>query len=349
MLSSRFLSQAKPTKFVRFFSFISKYSEDSIPGAIKEARNNNEWIDVARFHSQDQNWTIKELDQHSAAFAYGLVERGYKPGDKLMLWVDDEHSAELAVAQIGAIKAGVSIVAVDSKDQINHIGDTLDESGANGILFSPHTKTSGEQRANLLLELLPELIDHYPGEKLKVNNFPNLRNVMHTGHTSIRGTSKFKENMLYTKPSLTNLRLPGTDGRALAFQYYLKGNYESKMTNLEVLQEAADIWRSYISKGNKNLPIFLTLSLQSPLGFATFLSSIMNGRKVFMPSTYNMAKITKSFGYQRSDLLVCGEELYNFEAPEHKKEEIAEYTAGFEQILVPTHSVGLGFKVYNEF
>lgn len=329
---------------------MSKYSEDSIPGAIKEARKENEWIDVARFHSQDQNWTIKELDQHSAAFAYGLVERGYNPGDKLLLWVDDENAAEVAVAQIGAIKAGVSIVSVSTHDEINHIGDALAQSGAQGLMFSPHTKVDGHnQRANLLLELMPELIDHRPGQNLNVDNFPELRNVIHTGHSTIRGTTKFKETLLYTKPNLTTLKLPGTTGDANAIEYYKEGEYVSAITNTEILGKSKEVWNSHLSQGNKSLPVFLTLSLQTPLGFTTFISSITNGRKVFVPSSYNVAKIAKSFGFQKSDLLVCDEALYSFEAPEHKVEEIEENKASFEKILVPNDVTGLSFNVYNEF
>ncbi|CAI2374099.1 unnamed protein product [Moneuplotes crassus] len=337
-------------KFARTFCFVSKYSEDSIPGAIKQARRENEWIDVARFHSQNQNWTIKELDQYSAAFAYGLVERGYTPGDKLLLWVDEESAAEVAVAHIGAIKAGVSVVSVNSNDEIHHIRDTLYQSGAHGILFSPHTSVDARtQRANLLLDLMPELIDHVPGQTLKVGDFPELRHVIHTGHSTIRGTSKFKETLLYAKSEQTNLKLPGTTGDVSAVEYYKEGEYIADITNNEFLGKSQEIWKSHLSHGNKSLPVFLTLSLQSPLGFATFLSSVTNGRKVFVPSTYNVAKIIKSFGYQRSDTLVCDEALYNFKTPGHKAEEVEENKSHFEKILVPSDSTGFEFNVYNEF
>ncbi|CAI2374061.1 unnamed protein product [Moneuplotes crassus] len=350
MLSNKLFKLLTPAKYGRTFCFVSKYSEDSIPGAIKKARAENEWIDVARFHSQNQNWTIKELDQHSAAFAYGLVERGYTPGDKLLLWVDEENAAEVAVAHLGAIKAGVSIVAVGQNDDAHHIGDTIFQSEANGILFSPHTSINGKtQRANLLLDLMPELIDHTPGQELKVDNFPELRNVIHTGHSSIRGTTKFKETLLYTKPNLTTLKIQGTTGDATAVEYYKEGEYVTGITNTEFLGKAQEVWNSYLSQGNKRLPIFLTLSLQTPLGFTTFIASITNGRKVFIPSSYNVAKIAKSFGYQRSDLLICDEALYSFKAPGHVAEEVEESKGYFEKILVPSDSTGVGFEVYNEF
>jgi len=31
---------------------------------------------------------MKEFDRYSSAFAFGLVESGFQPGDKLLLWVD---------------------------------------------------------------------------------------------------------------------------------------------------------------------------------------------------------------------------------------------------------------------
>ena len=59
---------------------------------------------------------MKEFDRYSSAFAYGLVESGYSVGDKLLLWVDQNNSAEILVAQMGAAKAGVCVVVYDEKD-----------------------------------------------------------------------------------------------------------------------------------------------------------------------------------------------------------------------------------------
>jgi hypothetical protein len=38
---------------------------------------------------------------------------------------------------MGAIKAGVTIVTFDEKDSIDSLNDTLRDSGARGIMFSP--------------------------------------------------------------------------------------------------------------------------------------------------------------------------------------------------------------------
>jgi len=59
---------------------------------------------------------MKDFDRYSSAFAYGLVESGYRPGDKIMLWLDQNDSAEILVSQMGAAKAGVTVVTFDEKN-----------------------------------------------------------------------------------------------------------------------------------------------------------------------------------------------------------------------------------------
>lgn len=81
-------------------------------------------------------------------------------------------------------------------------------------------------------------------------------------------------------------------------------------------------------------PIFLTVSLKYPLGLATLVACTQHGRKVFIPSTYNIAKIAKSFSYQKSDVLVCEEDVFSFEPPIHKYDEIKENTSHFKKALV---------------
>lgn len=335
MQLSRYLAKRNTSAAVRFFCTSSKFPEDTISGVVKEARAKNEWKDLVRFDGQNFNWNVKEFDVYSSAFAYGLVEQGYQPGDKLLLWLDAEHSAESATAQVGAHKAGVSIVTVDDLDEIHDVANALEESGSRGMLLSPHTKADAKtQRANLLLELMPELTEAYPGQLVTHSNFPNLKSVMHTGHQTIRGTTKFKENMLYTKKRLTNLRLPGTKSGSVAMECYTKGELVTSLSHSDIINKANDIWEQYLNGEDKHLPVFLTLSLQYPLGFATFLACTMNGRKVFVPSTYNVAKIAKSFNFQKSDVLVCEEDVFTFEPPAHKYDEVREHVSNFRKALV---------------
>lgn len=252
-----------------------------------------------------------------------------------MLWVDSENSAEIATAQMGALKSGVSLVTVDEKDDINHVASALERSQARGLLVSPHTKSSeNNQRANQLLDLVPELIRAKPGEKVKFDHFPHLTNVIHTGHVSIRGATKFKETMLYAKKSMTNLRIPGSESNSLAMECFSGGDRVASLTNHEFVKSAVEIWDRYLNGDNKLLPVFLTLSLQYPLGFASLLACVHGGRKAFVPSTYNLAKIAKSFNNQKSDVLICEDDLFNFVPPVHKYDEVKESTSTFKKAIV---------------
>ena len=65
-----------------------KFPVDTVAGMYKSAVASNYMSDSVRFDQQHLNWTLKEFDRYSSAFAYGLVESGYRQGDKLLLWVD---------------------------------------------------------------------------------------------------------------------------------------------------------------------------------------------------------------------------------------------------------------------
>ncbi len=76
-------------------------------------------LNIVRFDNQNILWTLKELDviifqfnnlkRHSDAFAFGLVQLGYKIGDKIGLYLSDDLGSEILASTIGSIKAGVSI------------------------------------------------------------------------------------------------------------------------------------------------------------------------------------------------------------------------------------------------
>ena len=110
----------------------------------KVAVASNYMFDAVRFDSQKFNWNLKEFDRYSSAFAFGLVEGGYTPGDKIVLWLDQQNSAEILTAQMGAAKAGVTCVTFNEKDDMDALHQTLKDSGARGLYFSPSTPIEGD-------------------------------------------------------------------------------------------------------------------------------------------------------------------------------------------------------------
>ena len=123
---------------------------------------------------------MKEFDRYSSAFAYGLVESGYSSGDKLMIWMDQENSAEVLVSTMGASKAGVTVVTFSEKEDCDSLHQALKDSGARGLLFSPNTKVSedGTTRTDFVQKLMPELHSMYPGDKLNLGNYPMLKQII---------------------------------------------------------------------------------------------------------------------------------------------------------------------------
>ena len=78
---------------------------------------------------------------------------------------------------MGAAKAGVSLVTFSEKNDADSLHQTLRDSGARGMIFSPKTQVNdnGDNRATLLEKLMPELNKLYPGDSLKLKNYPALK------------------------------------------------------------------------------------------------------------------------------------------------------------------------------
>lgn len=110
--------------------------------------------------------------------------------------------------------------------------------------------------------------------------------------------------MSYAKKAITNLRIPGSSESDLAIESFHGGKLVTSFSQAEIVKKSKDIYNRHIEGTDKTLPVFLTVSLQYPLGLATFVGSLSGSRKVFIPSTYNVAKITKSFNFQKSEILV---------------------------------------------
>jgi len=81
-----------------------------------------------------------------------------------MLYADQTFSAENLVTQMGAIKAGVSVVTFDEKDSEGAFDHALAASKAKGLIFSPATDAeNGATRLSNLQKMIPELATMYAG------------------------------------------------------------------------------------------------------------------------------------------------------------------------------------------
>jgi hypothetical protein len=114
---------------------------------------------------------------------------------------------------------------------------------------------------------------------------------MHTGHKTIRGASKFKENMSYVTKDNTLLRIPGTSPETVAILSYWGGMVHKQYTNAEIVELSEQFSASHL-KGEDISPVYLSLTLSYPLGMVALIGCAAAGWKAYIPSTYNLADIT---------------------------------------------------------
>lgn len=297
--------------------------------------------DAVRFDNQSLNWTLKEFDKYSSAFAFGLLEAGFKPGDQLVLYVDQASSAETAVTQMGAIKAGVTVVTFDEKDSADALDHALG-SGAKGIIYSPATPTGeGTTRDTFLQTLIPELSTMMRGDELKAGKYPHLDMVVQTGHTGIRGVNKFKDVAVYANPAMSVRQIAPNDSDAVTHSVLKNGREVTSMTSGELVEKSEQLWSTHLSQtASDTKPVFMTADLETPFGFASFLACTSNFKKLFIPGSFKMSQIVQSFPKQQSSYLVCDAEFFAVEVPGAKAAEYQEMVGGVKGALVGGSSAG---------
>ena len=110
----------------------------------------------------------------------------------------------------------------DDKAQVDRV---LKSSNARGLLFSPQTNiTNQEKRVDVAHELIPELEGLYLGDELSSSAYPSLKHVIQLSFTTIRGTTKFRDHMVYAIPSNTTMRLPSISPSDNLYQIYNNGS-----------------------------------------------------------------------------------------------------------------------------
>ena len=68
----------------------------------------------------------------------------------MVLYADQTYTAESLVTQMGAIKAGVSVVTFDEKDDCDALDHALATSKAKGVIISPSTQADEESNTTRL-------------------------------------------------------------------------------------------------------------------------------------------------------------------------------------------------------
>jgi len=231
------------------------------------------------------------------------------------MYLDPSCGAESLVLQMGALKAGVSLVAFHEKDSKDALDHALRSTNAKGLVFSPGTQI-GENttRKTFLHELMPELEQMYPGDELNLSNYPHLQHIVQTGFSKMRGVNMFKDVAVYANPSLSNYSIPVNSSDALSHTYLKDGREVRTLTSGEFVNASEDLWNRHLSHVDDH-PLFFSSDLEKPLGLASFLACSSHLKKLFLPGTFNASKMIKSIPRQSSSSLVCDEDLLTLDVP----------------------------------
>ena len=102
-----------------------------------------------------------------------------------------------------------------------------------------------------------------------------------------------------------------------------------------------------VRSGQTAKPVFMSVDLETPLGFASFLANSANHRKVFIPSTFNMSRILKSIASQESVDLVCDDSFYSMDLPGPVEQEYKQYCSSVSNVIVASDSRSVSSKVFS--
>lgn len=74
----------------------------------------------------------------------------------------------------------------------------------------------------------------------------------------------------------------------------------------------------------------MSVDLETPLGFATFLACSTNFKKIYIAGTYNLSSMLKQLPTQQSTWMVVDEDVFSVKAPAGYND----FTKGVKNVLV---------------
>lgn len=287
-------------------NFKRGFATSSVGDLLSKRIEENKVKSAVRFENQGRTWTYHELNEHSNAFAYGLVELGYKPGDRLVFWFDKTQTSQVANAQLGAAKVGVSIVPIEAKDA-GELENILKDTESRGLLVSPNGKIGNDKKyIDVVNDAIPSLAKAYNGQPLKHDKLPKLKHIIHTGFYSYPGTLKYRHILVYGNPNFLASGLPKTSDSSALF-YVKKGSNYQSITHGN-LQQKVDEFRKQNSI-DQNHTILVVGNTNTPSAFAYGLyNSLAHQNFVILSGAEPLKDVLTKQHMQRSNFIFLNDD-----------------------------------------
>eukprot|EP01017_Pseudomicrothorax_dubius_P029884 TRINITY_DN3670_c0_g2_i1.p1 TRINITY_DN3670_c0_g2~~TRINITY_DN3670_c0_g2_i1.p1 ORF type:complete len:347 (+),score=88.90 TRINITY_DN3670_c0_g2_i1:104-1144(+) len=283
--------------FVRGRGFATSQLRDALNGGFRERRLRN----AIRVEKPSVSWLMRDLEIHSSAFAHGLLDLGFAPGDKLVLWLGRNHVAESAVCQLGAALAGITLVPCVAQDEEN-LGRLLRSTESRGIVFSPNVKHGERKRSELIQSLIPQLENILHGSPLQLQEFPRLKTIISAGFYSQPGAIKFRSSLVYANPNFTTTRFAEVKGDTVLFEVDGK-----RISHEDVLRRGEELRTKHKIKPDDHLVV--TGDTNNALAFSFgLLNCITQGNFLVLTGAQELQESTKYFSNQQASAILLDEE-----------------------------------------
>jgi hypothetical protein len=156
-----------------------------------------------RFEQQDVNWSIDDLHHYSDAFARGLRQNQIGNDNKVLFWVDENHTTEYVSSVYGTFKAGAQSLAMNKLlsegDRSNPriVREVIEQHNPSAIVVSPNQKVGPSTKREILLTAVPEAINSGTKGYIKAPTAPNLKFLIQTAFFATPGFIKFRDFLVY--------------------------------------------------------------------------------------------------------------------------------------------------------
>jgi len=94
---------------------------------------------------------------------------------------------------------------------------------------------------------MPELELMHAGDELRLAKYPQLKHIVQTGFSKIRGVNMFKDVAVYANPKLSNYSIPVNSSDAVTNVYLKDGKEERTLTSSEFIRSAENLWSSHLA------------------------------------------------------------------------------------------------------
>jgi len=142
-------------------------------------------------------WSYEDLKKFSDAFAGGLLETGWGPGDALAVWLPKD-SPETLVIQFAAARIGLLLVEIDvGMGDAEALRSILVDNKCKGLVYD--LVAGDRHNTDILTCALPELenYDDATGVPFRSRVAPDMKKLIHVGLDLVPGVANFKHMLAY--------------------------------------------------------------------------------------------------------------------------------------------------------